>query len=522
MKAPIGRRRLLTRILRRPPRGPRRRSVLVIALIVIAAWQWDFFRRAPSLDRNYVHRQASGMNDEHRFIYFLYYLGLYPVIANDGHSRMRDEPGYRKFHLEAARRVVQERGDTLAMETRQTIRAGEMGRGLLYLPYAIWTGSARNPRLAPTHAVVFTFALGALFTALWWARDPVLGGVSVVLLGSNPYQLAEVHATENIFGWTITTGILALALSVPLLRKTGAGRWAWLPPLLLGALLGTVRQIRPEPVAILAAAAAACVTLARASWLRRIALGAVLLVTFSLTSRLWLSYFDHKFDEARQVVAAAGGRVYEGPRDRYHMFWHPFWCGLGDFGQDRGYQWWDRAAYRYATPLVRARYEALGHEPDWRFIVWDPVYNEVLAAKVRHDITHHPFWYAGILIRRIWRVLTWTTPVRFAAGPWSVTVPWNGLAVLPVLGLLAWTRSWATLKLTLFPLGSSLSAILIFSGTIPGQTYSGWFHVMGAAVVVAALIETLAVITARRRAAPPGGGRPSVRSSARRPSVPAS
>ena len=120
-----------------------------------------------------------------------------------------------------------------------------MGRGLLYLPYAIWTGSARNPSLAPTHAVAFTLALGALFAAFWWARDPVLGAASVALLGSNPYQLAEVHAIQNVFGWTITTGLLALALTLPLLRSRGARRWAWLAPLLVGALLGTVRQIRP-------------------------------------------------------------------------------------------------------------------------------------------------------------------------------------------------------------------------------------------------------------------------------------
>jgi hypothetical protein len=507
MPTPFWRRRLLTRILRRPARGPRRLSVLAIALTLIAVWQWDFFRHASELDRRYVNREASGMNDEHRFLYFLYYLGLYPVVANDGHARMRDEPGYRKFSRESAQRVVAETGDTLAMETRQTIRAGEMGRGLLYLPYAIWTGSARNPSLAPTHAVAFTLALGALFAAFWWARDPVLGAASVALLGSNPYQLAEVHAIQNVFGWTITTGLLALALTVPLLRSRGGRRWAWLAPLLVGALLGTVRQIRPEPVTILASTAAACLTLARASWIRRVALAVLLVATFSLSSRLWLAYFDHKFEQARQVVAAAGGSVYAGPRDRYHMFWHPFWCGLGDFGQDRGYLWWDRAAYRYAVPLVRARYEKIGREPDWRFIVWDPVYNEVLAAKIRDDITHHPFWYAGVLARRVGRVLTWTSPVRFSLGAHWVTLPWNGLAVLPLVALLALTRSWALLKTALFPLGSSLSAILIFSGTIPGQTYSGWFHLVGAAIVLAAVVEALDVLRRRPWRKAPTAGR---------------
>jgi hypothetical protein len=326
----------------------------------------------------------------------------------------------------------------------------------------------------------------------------VLGAVATGLLGSNPYQLHEVHVRENVFGWAITAGILTLAASLPLLRRRGPGRLWWLLPVAIGALLGTVRQIRPEPVAILVSAAAACLLVSRASWWRRAALAAALAASFLATSRLWLAYFDHKFEEARQVVVAAGGKNYQGPRDRYHTFWHPLWCGLGDFGQKYGYEWRDKAAAVYAGPIVVARYKEMGREPDLRYLFWDPVYDKVIGEKVMRDITHDPLWYLGVLARRVHRVLTWTTPVRLAAGSWSEDIPWTGLATVPLVLALAWTRSWTLLKIALFPLGSSVPAVLVFSGTVPGQTYMGWFHIMGAAILLGALVDVVLEVARRR------------------------
>jgi hypothetical protein len=89
------------------------------------------------------------------------------------------------------------------------------------------------------------------------------------------------------------------------------------------------------------------------------------------------------------------------------------------------------------------------------------------------------------------RVFTWTTPVRLAVGRWWVALPWSGLAVVPLLLTLAFTRSWSLLKIACFPLGTSLPAVLVFSGTVPGQTYVSWFHILGAAIVLSALIDAV-------------------------------
>jgi hypothetical protein len=510
-RAPFLVRRLLVRAFRRPRRGPRRLSVLVAGLVLIFAWQKDFFTRAATLDDQYVHRESAGMNEEWRFVYFLYYTGLVPVVATDAHARLKAGPGYNKFEGEAAQRVLAERGESLSMDTAQTIRAGDMGRVLLYLPYALWRGDTRDPRLAPTHAVVFTLALAALYAAFWWIRDPALGAAAVALLGSNPYQLYEVHFHENVFGWAITAGVLTLALSLPLLQRNPVRRpWAFALAIGIGVVLGTIRQIRPEPGAIVVSAFLACLLVARTSWPRRAALAVVLVGSFVGTSAAWQRYFDYKFDEATRVVSAAGGRVYHGPRDRYHAFWHPLWCGLGDFGQKHGYEWRDKAAAHYAAPIVQEKYKALGREPNWSYLFWDPIYYEVLADKVRYDVTHDPLWYLGVLARRVARVFTWTTPVRLAAGPWWLDLPWNGLLTVPLLLVLAAARSWPLLKLASFPLATSLPAVLVFSGTVPGQTYMSWFHIIAAAIVLSALIEVArelgrrtwrARVAARRRTA---------------------
>src|SRR4029450_8527969 len=111
-RAPFLFRRILVRALRRPSRGPRRVSVLLLGLVSIAAWQGDFYRHASALDDRYMHRESTGMNEEWRFVYFLYYLGLVPVVTHEGHARLKTEAGYDKFGRASAERVVREQGQS--------------------------------------------------------------------------------------------------------------------------------------------------------------------------------------------------------------------------------------------------------------------------------------------------------------------------------------------------------------------------------------------------------------------------
>src|SRR5690606_8937827 len=110
----------------------------------------------------------------------------------------------------------------------------------------------------PASRLAFIVALSALFASMWWVRRPVLGGLLVALLGSNPFQLFEVNGRENVFGINISVAILLLAIHVPLLQRWWRPhpRWVFLWPLCVGVLMSTVRTVRSEPVTIVLAAAA--------------------------------------------------------------------------------------------------------------------------------------------------------------------------------------------------------------------------------------------------------------------------
>lgn len=481
-------------------RRPRRPLTLGLGLALILGWQSTLILARDRLDRSFQLTASKGLNEEYRFAYFLYYLGLYPVTSDEGHTAFLGEPGYRRFSREAALRIVRERGETLLMEWKHTIRVGERGKVFLYLPDALWKGAPRPPlSVLPLHGALFLIALCALWASFWWARLPLLGALLTLLLGSNPFQLFEVYGHDNVFGWPITTGVLVLALNLPLLRARGvAAGWAASIAVATGALLATIAQVRSEPATILAASALACLFLARAGWGRRLLLVALLVGAFAGVSALWGRWFDAKFEDARRVVAAAGGHPYDGPRDAAHSFWHPLWCGLGDFDRTHGYVWNDNAAARYAHPILAAKYhvDLPEWDPDhWAYYgaYWDagrryykmpyemPHYSEVVRDKVVGDVAADPAWYAGILVQRAWRLLSETTPARLAVGGGSLALPVSGLLLLPLLGFLAATRNAVLLKLALFPLATSLPALLVYSGD--GMSFYSWYHLVAAAIV---------------------------------------
>jgi len=499
---------MLARLLRGLPlqrrlagHGPVRLAVLLCGMTLIVVWQYGMEPYAARQGDAWRLEASSGLMEQTRyprmarFVYFYHYLGLFPV-ATEREGLEYSEAG--------ARRELAEHGDELVMEWGHAIRGGDLGKVLLYLPGAALTGTAESPSVGLANRVAFTAALVGLFAAFWWVRQPVLGGLAVAFLGSNPFQLYEVCGNENVFGWPITTCLAVLALHVPLLARRRVSRlYLWAVPIATGLLLATTRQIRSETAPVLASSLVCCLLVGGVRWRTRVGLVVALLAAFAGGSRGWRAYFGHKFEEARAAVASAGGHVYTGPRDHYHAFWHAVWCGLGDFDRKHGYAWNDMSAARYAHGVITERF-GLELPPVEEGVVyhwgtWDaagkyyrthseiPHYAEVLREKIVGDIRGDPLWYLGILARRVWRVLRETTPVRVSVGVGWLTVPMHGLMLLPVLGVLVWARSWMLAKLVCFPLPLSLTAVLIYSGD--GTCFYSCYHLLVAAVVGAAAVE---------------------------------
>jgi hypothetical protein len=332
----------------------------------------------------------------------------------------------------------------------------------------------------------------------------------------------EVHGHENVFSWNITTALLVLAIHVPLLAEARIPRrmlWAW--PIATGVLVATIRTFRSEPAPILASAAFAYLVLRSLPHLYRVGLVAALAGAVVVTQVAWNHWFDVKHEQARATVDALGGHAFPGPIRHYHHFWHPVWCGLGDFDMTRGYVWDDTKALAYAKPILEREYgefvpastfhalsddrEYWDHAHVYKKLPYDiPHYNEIIRDKVLGDIKQDPAWYAKILYRRVKRVLLETTPVRLTGWSGWLTIPGvSGLWFLPCLVSMWIVRARFFARLLLFTLPTTTTAVVVYSDR--GMADYGVFHLVMAGILAwIALVgagAALSYVRRRRRAA---------------------
>lgn len=507
-------------------RGPRRKLVLLLGLATIIVWQNSFTWQKAKLDDSYRLTASSGMHNEPFFVYFLWYTGLFPVSSTLAHppcdyrcTPNNESMAPAALSVDAAERVILTRPDTLVMDSSWTWYAGDRGKIFLFYLDAWLKGVPWKPSVKPMHRLVFIVALGSLFYAFWRERRPLLGALVVLFLGSNPFQLFEVNVNENVFSWNITLAILLLAIHLPLLTQRRVDpRWAYVWPIATAVLMATVRTIRSEPMPMLAAAVGSYLVVRfqgtrniREVWLRRASLVATFFVVFLLGHAGWTRYFADKHEVARTKLAAIGGHPFPGNVRMYHHFWHPVWCGLGDFDKTHGYVWDDFKALEYAKPILESKFHEYVPSGSWRNApknsdeFWDdqglykklpydiPHYSDVIRDKVLSDIRREPGWYANILYQRLKRVLFEATPVRLTGwrGWWEVPVA-VGKLFLPLAALMIALRSRLGVALLLFTLPTLTTAVLVYSDR--GVVWYGVFHLLAAAIVVAIFIELVQTV----------------------------
>lgn len=476
-----------------------RRLWLLAGCLFICIWQLTLALQPQRLDSRFLLTASSGIHAQTYFLYFYHYLGLFPIATEQS-------PQELEFSRAGAERQIADHGESLLTEWGHTTRYGELGKMFLYLP-SIWlNGWKQRPNMRVANGFAFILSLLAVFVSFCKCRQPLLGALLVLFMGSNPFQLFELYGrqlqvspghpygTDNVFGWVITTALFALALNLPLYRQRCPGWYQWAAPALTGLLVATVSQVRTEPVAVVAMAALSYLLLTRSSWAKRFALIAVLGATLVIGGKAWNSWFRTKIAQAEAVVQEANGHVYPGPRDFHHLFWHPIWVGLGDF--DPRFAWRDKLAAEFVLPILKEKYGINYTGGFWdqdqkfyRQIYELDHFGEVLRDDLVARIGSDPLWYAGILCKRAWRILTETSPLRLTATRGAVTLPMHGLLMLPVLGLLIWCRAWTYLAVLVLSCATSLTAFAVYSGH--GTCLYSIYHLVVAALVVACLIEWL-------------------------------
>lgn len=455
-----------------------KRSLLYVILFLLAfnilTYLFTSLTTYPKVQRR---KDAVGLSHEkaQKFLYFYYYKGLFPLIT------LNENVDYSE---KGADLQIENFPDSLLMEYKHWARLGESARIFVYYPNAFVKGSPENPSVKLFNALFLFLALSFSYWGFWRAGKPLFGLIVVLLTNFSPFFLFEIYSNQNIFGLLGSLFVLAIGLNARWLLNS---KLSWvdyvLIPIITGALIAFTAQIRNEVVIVIVSGLLIYLLTSQKRFLLRFIPIAVLLMSYLLVTSQVKQYFHNKFNTTLEFVEKVGGNPYNGDRIEGHMFWHPVFCGLGDFDYKYGYEWNDIVAYKYAVPVLKEKYGIdIPYNDDFHTnLYYDsarhyykkfdeiPQYEEVVRDKVLSDIQNDPLWFLYILFMRILMVLTVTQPFPLLG--------WFALWVIYVL----WKeKQWDFLKLLIVAMPLSATSIIIFAAK--GTTYNSMFPLISLAI----------------------------------------
>lgn len=453
--------------------------ILVVAALYIYSDKKDFRLEPQS------RQDASGLDYPYArsFVYFYYYTGHFPL------STLRTGAAYSKS---SAIEEIEVNGRDLVMESGHWSRLGEHARIWAFMPDAWLRGSPKNPSVKTFNALLFFLGLFSLFHGLFRMGHIRLAFLLPGMVLCLPFFHYEVFSRQNLFALQGSVFMLVMGLILPwCVAKKNKWMIHFLLLLMVGFIIGVVAEMRNENI-ILLMACCVMILLGHEENIQKRLLYCGLLLLFTVGTRNGIqSYFQKKFDQTKILVAQKKGHVYTGKRIRGHQFWHPVFCGLGDFDRKYGYAWKDQVAYQFAIPILRDRYQiSYPYHPDslhfqaWYdsariyYIKFDEIeaYEIIMKEKVLNDIQKDPGWYFNILQKRIFRILHDCLPFSNA-----------GFLFFPAIALLYIRKQRQSLALLLASSLPCAVPLLIHSGL--GATLNPLYGV----VSLAMLIDFLAV-----------------------------
>lgn len=429
-------------------------------------------------------KDASGFSADkaRHFFYFYYYTGYFPL------GTMNNDADFSKA---GAVHEIEDHGEDLIMEYEHWARLGEHARITAYMPGAIVKGTAKDPSVKLFNTIMFVLGLLCLITGFYRCEVLKYGIILVVLINCTPFYIFEVYANENIFALMGSAFFIVLGLNLPVLYKSSLSQWRTLLNILLSALLiGYCSEIRNETAVVLGSLILIYALAPQVNWKRKVIYASLAIVVFVGSKSLIQEHFDRLFAQTKSVVAGNGGHVYNGAVIKGHSFWHPVYCGLGDFDSKYGYQWRDQTAYEYAVPILNSEYQMdieykggyhtnnYYDQDSLYYVKFDeiPAYDKVIKAKVKSDITTDPLWYVSILMKRIVAICTSTIPF-----------PGIGWLMLGLVFFLIRKKRYSDLFLIIISFPLSATAFIIYSGR--GATFSGVFSYIVLAILISIMLD---------------------------------
>ncbi|MBI9067583.1 MAG: hypothetical protein JEZ09_09850 [Salinivirgaceae bacterium] len=462
------------------------KKAFAITLLLIIIINIFFFQLEKKITFSSIQKRSDASGFAHNigkhFFYFQYYKNLFPIFIK--------KP--QEYSKKGAENLLKTRGNEAVMEYKHWTRLGENSRIFAYYPSAFLNGSAKNPSLKGFNTIVFILALITLFSGFYFIKKPLHGLILTLLINATPFFHYEVFARENIFALLACTYFLVLGLNINVIYKKHAVYKIVIIAVLSGIIIGFFSEMRAEIKIVTGSLLIIYLFSSTLKFRTKIIISSLLIVSLLGTKKILQNHFNNKFNEAKTIVENHDGHVYNGLRISGHRLWHPIFCGLGDFGSDKGYEWNDMIAYKYATPILKEKYglsfDYTGgyHINEYydsaklyykKFDDFDE-YEEVVKNKVITDIKENPLWYAKILIRRINEIL-------------SVNIPFNnvGYFIIPLLLILILLKKNDLFLILFSSLPLSATSLLIYSGR--GNTYNSIYTYIVLLIIILLLIEAV-------------------------------
>lgn len=402
-----------------------------------------------------------------QFTYFHYYTGDFPLAT------LNEDLTYTK---EAALKEIEENGEDLIMEYQHWARLGENARIWAFMPNALLAGSPENPNIKLFNVLAFVAGLLLLYFGFWRSQKVLYGLIMVLMINLTPFYIFEVFARQNIFGLLGSVFFMVLGLNIYAIFKKESLKYLLVSAVVSGAIIGFFSEFRNEVSMVIGALILMMALVKNQHVLSRVVLVLLCFLSFSGSKKLIKSHFAREFDRTAELVEKAGGHVYNGKKIGGHRFWHPIFCGLGDFDEKYGFEWSDKAAYRYAMPILNDKYGMdLKYSDKYHldnyydadsiyYVKFDDIeeYEQIMKEKVMFHVKDDPGWYITIIAKRIVRTLTRTIPL-----------PYIGWLIFPVAFILIRKKYWEYLKLIIIALPLSATSIIIIAGG--GNTYNSVF-----------------------------------------------
>jgi hypothetical protein len=259
-----------------------------------------------------------------------------------------------------------------------------------------------------------------------------------------------------------------------------------------------MNNIRAESLAIVASCILVYLLNNSASILKRIIPVVLLLLCFFITNKTIQAHFANKFNETKALVVKAGAVPFEGGKTMVHPFWHPIYCGLGDYDKKYGCVLHDTAVYNYVLPILRKKTgQALKYPGKTvyemaEYYDADSLYykkaetiegfDEIVKKRFIEMISNDPIWYGNILMKRIGDFFLNLSPIGITLNEKVIEIPFSGIIVLILMVLLLFYRAFNWLKMIIFTMPLGVSVILIYSAY--NSSYQSIFHLITFAIFV--------------------------------------